>query len=555
MLAATVIALAVLLPAGLAAAALVPGGRRPVAVLAIAAPLPALACAGLPPGSEATTAVVHLGLSLGIDAIAPPFLAAIGLVWMAAAWQARLDRALTEGPGGRLFLASLMAALCGAVGAALATEATGFYLFFSLMTLAAYGLIVAAGPHARWAGRLFIGLALAGEMAMLAGFMAAAAPVVPGVAVALLLYFGMGTKHAVLPLHPWLPPAHGTAPPAASALLSGPILSTGVLGWLRFLPLAEEEGMAALLPLMAGGGLAAAFLAAFAGVVQVKPKVVLAYSSVSQMGILTAAAAFAVAHPPASWPAVAPVLGLFAFHHATTKGALFLSVQARGRWMFPAQALLGLSIAGGPLTSGALVKLWLHEAGPGHAGNPVLGTVSALLPWAAVGSGLLVARLLWLVRPGTPPPLRHMTAAGPALVLAVLALGGGWAAAALLGAPLHKAAEGAELWAAAWPVLFALGLSAVVVATRLRLRPVVPNGDIAVWLARLLSGMARRRRRGGPWLGWIQGAAGRLAAAPGAAGRRILRGAEAAGPVLESVVGAGLGGVMVAIALAFALDP
>lgn len=552
MLAAILLALAVLVPAGLAALALVPGARRAVSLLAIAAPLPTLAAAGIAPGTEGTARIVQLGLTLGVDAIAPPFLLAIAGVWMAAAWQARLDRALLDGPGGRLFLVSLMGSLCGAAGAALALEPTGFYLFFSIMTLAAYGLIVAAGPHARWAARLFIGLALCGEMAMLAGFMAAAAPVVPGVAVALLFYFGMGTKHAVLPLHSWLPPAHGTAPPAASALLSGPILSTGVLGWLRFLPLAGDEGMAALLPLMAAGGLAAAFLAAVAGVVQVKPKVVLAYSSVSQMGILTAAAAFAVAHPPETWRAVVPVLALFAFHHATTKGALFLSVQARGRWVFPVQVLLGLSIGGAPLTSGALVKLWLHEAAPAHGEAPLLAAVSALLPWAAVGSSLLVARMLWLVRPGTPPPLRHMTPAAPALTLGAVALACGWAVAAMLGAPLSKAVEGAELWKAGWPVLVALGVCAVVLMAGLRVRPVVPNGDIAVWVAALI-GLARRRMRGRARLTLARRAVRQGVRRLTVAGRRGLSLAGRVEPVLESVVGAGIGGLLVALGVAAAL--
>ncbi len=558
MLADIIIVAAVLVPAGLAGLALVPGQKRRVSRLAIAAPLPALLAAGLPQAADVPADVVHLGLFLGLDAHGPVFLLAIALVWMAAAWQAALDRTLIDGPGGRLFLASLMGALCGAAGAALALEPTGFYLFFTIMTLSAYGLIVSAGAKALWAGRLFIILALCGEMAMLAGFMLAAAPPVPGIAVALLFYFGMGTKHAVLPLHAWLPPAHGAAPPQASALLSGPILNTGVLAWLRFMPLAGDAGMAALLPLMAAGGLLAAFLGAAAGVVQYKPKVVLAYSSVSQMGILTAAAAYAVVAPAESWSMVLPVLGLFAFHHAVTKGALFLSVQSRrdgraGRWVFPVQVLLGLSISGFALSSGALVKLWLGHAAPHDTGNPWLAAVSALLPFAAVGSTVLIARFLWLVRPGTPPAVDHLTAPSPVLALSGMALIGSWAVAYAIGAPVADALAPGAMAKAAWPVLLGLGLAAGAVWVGRhkgwRLRQVVPNGDIAVWLLRLAGFVARRvavprPRAAGP---------AALGSGMARAWSRWLDRLERGDAALTSMAALGAGGLLVALALALAL--
>lgn len=563
MLADIIIAAAVLVPAGLAVLAMVPGQKRLVSRLAIAAPLPALLAAGLPRAADIPVDVVHLGLFLGIDAHGPVFLLAIALVWMAAAWQAALDRTLIDGPGGRVFLGSLMGALCGAAGAALALEPTGFYLFFTIMTLSAYGLIVSAGAKALWAGRLFIVLALCGEMAMLAGFMLAAAPPVPGIAVALLFYFGMGTKHAVLPLHAWLPPAHGAAPPQASALLSGPILNTGVLAWLRFMPLAGDAGMAALLPLMAGGGLLAAFMGAVAGVMQYKPKVVLAYSSVSQMGILTAAAAYAVVAPAESpvepWGMVLPVLGLFAFHHAVTKGALFLSVQVRrdgpmGRWVFPVQVLLGLSISGFALSSGALVKLWLDHAAPHDTGIPWLAAVTALLPFAAVGSTLLVARFLWLVRPGTPPAVDHLTGPAPALALAGAALVGSWAVAYVIGAPVAEALAPGAMAKAVWPVLLGLGVaaSALVIGRRAgwRLRQVIPNGDIAVWLP-WLAGFAARRMAA-PHSGTVRPAAIRGGVAR--AWSRWLDRLERGDAALTSMAALGVGGLLVALALAIAFS-
>ena len=54
----------------------------------------------------------------------------------------------------------------------ISTDALSFYLGFSAMSLAAYGLIVhRRGPGPRRAGRLYLQLAICGEMALLAGLM------------------------------------------------------------------------------------------------------------------------------------------------------------------------------------------------------------------------------------------------------------------------------------------------------------------------------------------------------------------------------------------------
>jgi formate hydrogenlyase subunit 3/multisubunit Na+/H+ antiporter MnhD subunit len=99
------------------------------------------------------------------------------------------------------------------------------------------------------------------------------------VAIALLVA-GFGIKAGLVPLHVWLPLAHPAAPVPASAVLSGAIVKAGLFGLILFLP---DGAYGALLM---GLGLTGAFGAALWGLTQPNPKAVLAYSTVSQMGLM-----------------------------------------------------------------------------------------------------------------------------------------------------------------------------------------------------------------------------------------------------------------------------
>jgi formate hydrogenlyase subunit 3/multisubunit Na+/H+ antiporter MnhD subunit len=122
----------------------------------------------------------------------------------------------------------------------------------------------------------------------------------------LLLLVGFGIKAGALSLHFWLPLAHPAAPVPASAVLSGAMLKAGLLGWIRFLPLGE-----AAMPLsgvtLVSAGLGAAVLGTFVGVVQNDPKTVLAYSSISQMGIITTGIVFGREGSSSGWRPPGPI--------------------------------------------------------------------------------------------------------------------------------------------------------------------------------------------------------------------------------------------------------
>ncbi|MEX2162829.1 MAG: proton-conducting transporter membrane subunit [Sulfuricaulis sp.] len=137
----------------------------------------------------------------------------------------------------------------------------------------------------------------------------------------MLLLIGFGVKTGVLGLHVALPLAYGVTPAPGAAALASAMIKAGLLGWLRFLPLGfpVPEWSAIFIAL----GLAAALYGVVIGLVQREPKVILAYSSISQMGLITVGVGLGLAAPAAAVPALF-ALTLYALHHALVKGALFL---------------------------------------------------------------------------------------------------------------------------------------------------------------------------------------------------------------------------------------
>ncbi len=461
------IGVALLLP--LAAALVVLGRPRPAPVgLVPLVPLPALGAALLPPGSTVELPFLLLGTQLGLDAAAPLFLLLTALVWSAAG----LFLAAGKRPN-RRYLFCWFAALTGNLGLVVALDPITFYAFFALLTFAAYGLIAVGTEESRRAGRLYLVLALIGEAAILAGFLLLAAGAAGGMALA-ALYFGLGVKHGVLPVHVWLPVAHGTAPTASSAVLSGAIVKAGLLGWLRFF----ETGMP--LPDVAGAvtaaGLAAAVLGAVLGLTQRKPKMLLGYSTVSQMGLATAAFGSAFA---GSWALLPPLVGLLAFHHALVKGALFLGLgtapTGAGYVRMGLLGLLALSLAAFPGSGGALVKAWLGE----------VGVDGRWLTFSSMVTALLMVRFIQLAREPQP----HAQPAGGAFgLLAVTGLAGPWLLLWQVNSGSAVLVGKAVAPAGVLPLLAAGVVAAIAwgAAQRSRLTlPLLPPGDIVNLLPRL----------------------------------------------------------------------
>lgn len=103
----------------------------------------------------------------------------------------------------------------------------------------------------------------------------------------LLVLVGYGTKVGLAPMHSWLPDAHSESPAPVSAMLSGALLNTAMIGIVRFLSVAKAAnlGLAPQLALVAFGVLSL-FVGALFIVQQQGIKRLMAYSSIEHMGVV-----------------------------------------------------------------------------------------------------------------------------------------------------------------------------------------------------------------------------------------------------------------------------
>lgn len=481
----------------LLAALVSPALPRPLALLPWT-PLPGLACAFLVrPGGTVELPWLLLGTTLQMDATGALFLGLCAFLWACAGLYSL--GYLRGKPRARSFCVFWQLTLAGSLGVCIAGDVVGFYAFFACLSLAAYGLVIYdRSAAALGAGRVYIALAVLGETALLLGLMlgaqAAGSLRIDDVRAAvsgsswadaamLGLIAGLGLKAGLLPLHGWLPLAHTAAPVPASAVLSGAIVKAGIVGLLRLLPMdGSLPGWGQALVVL---GLVTAYAGVLLGLAQRQPKAVLAYSTMSQMGLLVALLGAGVAGAAG----VGPAAGLQALHHGLAKAGLFLSVGllAGGGGMragvLAAAALLGASMAGLPLSGGALAKL--------SAKAPLgAGLAADLAAAAAVGTMLLVLRFLVLAHRQAQQPAQAVSPAPHSVMATAFALV--VAAAALVpavwssyagGPGLADAREGGALLAAAWPIALALALAAVAWRWRWAV-PQVPVGDVAAWGAR-----------------------------------------------------------------------
>ena len=352
-----------------------------------------------------------------MDTTGQIFLLLTALLWLAAGIYA--GSYTRNSPRRRRFWICFLLCMSGNLGVTLALDMISFYLFFTLMSFAAYGLIIQDNtPFALRAGRIYLWLVILGEVLLFAALLLAAqvaeSLLLSDVAATLanadamnlilaLLFVALGIKMGVVPLHFWLPLAHPAAPIPASAVLSGAMIKAGLLGLVRLFPLgsATLPGWSATLVSL---GLLMAFFGVVMGLLQNQPKTLLAYSSISQIGFPLMAIGLGLAAPQ-QWPLLASLVGFYALHHGLAKGALFLGVGMTGHLNTPAPLryatlaglmLPALALAGAPFTSGAITKAGLK---PFLKLSPLLGEslLTLLLGVAAIGTTLLMGRLLLLL--------------------------------------------------------------------------------------------------------------------------------------------------------------
>ncbi len=102
----------------------------------------------------------------------------------------------------------------------------------------------------------------------------------------LALMAGFAVKVPLVPLHTWLPLAHVEAPTAGSVLLAGVLLKIGTYGFLRLcVPLAPDAALSLGVPLVGTLAVIGVIYGAFCALAQSDIKKLVAYSSVSHLGI------------------------------------------------------------------------------------------------------------------------------------------------------------------------------------------------------------------------------------------------------------------------------
>jgi formate hydrogenlyase subunit 3/multisubunit Na+/H+ antiporter MnhD subunit len=494
---ATLYAAALGLPLALLLGCPWPGLRARMPRLFALAPLPALAAA-LSGGGGAPLRIgnARFALSFTLDAPGRILLGVAALLWILAGSYAA--RSLRGRPNAGRFVVCWLLTLTGCVGVFLAADFVGFYFLLAVLSVGASGLVLQGEePGALRAGAVYLGLALLAEAFLLAGLvlLASSAPggslLIRDAAAALsaspwrdltltLLLIGLGMKAGLVPLHFWMPLAYDAAPIPAAAVMSGAVVKASVLALIRFLPL-----QAALpdfgLPLAAIGMFGALYGVAI-GITQQRPKVVLAYSSVSQMGFVVAVIGMGLAAGDAG---TAQAAAFYAAHHLLVKGALFLAVGAiastgrRRLWpMLAPAAVIALGLGGLPLTGGALTKY----AAKGLLGDGLAGSVAVV---SSVATTLLMLHFLRRLMANTAADAGARAPAGlavPWLAMAVASVAVPWGLYSVIPIDmLPKAFAPAALWSGLWPVLAGAALAVGLDRFGRRL-PRVAVGDVGVAL-------------------------------------------------------------------------
>ena len=342
-----------------------------------------------------------LGVSLSIDRLSGWFLLLNGLLLSAVVLEGWNQP--RQGPRAMLLLVLQGGLAVGCV----ATDLVSLYVTLELVGIAAFLLIVLPQRDSTlWVGLRYL---LVGNTAMSIYLIGAALVYVqresfrldalvglPFGAPQVFLLIGLFTKAGLFLAGLWLPRTHAESPPEISALLSGVVVTGGVVALLRIAPLDAD-----LLSTIRLVGLASALLGMTYALAATDAKRLLAWSTLSQMGLVV----------------LSPVSGgAMALGHGLAKGALFLSAR-----QFPTRNLQTWSAQAQPPM--ALVVLWIASlsiAGvPPLAGFAAKKQLDAALPepWSwlvilvSVGTVAVYARL-WSVGFKVQPPAAGATAAG-----------------------------------------------------------------------------------------------------------------------------------------------
>lgn len=352
-------------------------------------------------------------------------------------------------------------------GLFLSADIFNLYVTLELLGLSAVALVALAGSAAALAGAMrYLLVSLLGSLAYLLGVallyhsfgsvdiatlgqrvaatLGSSGELPPALWAAFgLTSAGLLLKTALFPLHFWLPPAHASAPAPVSALLSALVVKASFYILLRLWLEVFPVSAGAIGQLLGGLGAVAVLWGGIQALRQTRLKLLIAYSTVAQIGYLFLAFPLATA---TGWKGALYML----LSHAAAKSAMFMAagniqrfgghdrieeldrVAQRLPLTLTAFGLAGISIMGMPPSGGFIAKWLMLEAamasGQWWWGIVLIlgGLLAAAYIFRVVGYAFTPTRILHQTRP--VPPFMASTA----LLLAMLSILLGFCAPCLL---------------------------------------------------------------------------------------------------------------------------
>lgn len=259
---------------------------------------------------------------VGVDGISAVLVLLCGIVSFISAWAAYYQIEHKKG----LYYAVFLLFETGVIGTFVTLNLIVFYLFWELVLIPMFFMIGEWGPvreRARYAAIKFFIFTHVGSVLMLLGFIYLYAVTgtfemipIPNLGITglstisiakdaqliavLLIFWGFAVKLPVIPLHTWLPLAHGEAPAPVSALLAGLLLKMGGYGFIRLIWLLPDGFYILVWPYLIILAVIISVYSAFVAMIQRDIKYLVAYTSICHMSLVffaVVAAAYARAIP------------------------------------------------------------------------------------------------------------------------------------------------------------------------------------------------------------------------------------------------------------------
>jgi multicomponent Na+:H+ antiporter subunit D len=347
---------------------------------------------------------VPYGIELAVDGLSVPVLAVVAVVSLGTLGYTR-----SAGPRSNVFYSGYLLLTAGLIGVTVTADVFNLYVFIEITGLAAYALIASGGDgRSAYAALKYLMVGTVGASLYLIGvayaFVATGtlnmadlsgrlAEVGYGDTVVLasfgFIVAGLGVKVALFPLHTWQPDAYASAPYGVAGYVSALVSTVAAYALGRLVLTVYTPEFLASNPVVSSALVYLGALSIVAGsvlaVVQTDVRRLLAYSSVSQFGLVVAA--FGVGNGTSVFGGVVHLFG-----HAFMKGALFLAagiiayrlgvtrldeyagVARRLPYAGAAFAVLALSLVGVPPAVGFIGK-WYVALGAVRAGETGVAVV------------------------------------------------------------------------------------------------------------------------------------------------------------------------------------